>query len=63
MLREKGVLGKCVEFYGPGLDNMTLADLRPLPTWRQSMVQLTVFSQLIKKHLITSSERVAIRIV
>jgi len=26
MLRDKGVVGKFVEFYGPGLDNMTLAD-------------------------------------
>ncbi len=26
MLRKKGVVGKFVEFYGPGLDNMTLAD-------------------------------------
>ena len=26
MLRQKGVVGKFVEFYGPGLSNMTLAD-------------------------------------
>lgn len=26
MLREKGVVGKFVEFYGPGLDHLTLAD-------------------------------------
>ncbi|MCH9808173.1 MAG: aconitate hydratase AcnA [Alphaproteobacteria bacterium] len=26
MLRKRGVVGKFVEFYGPGLDNMTLAD-------------------------------------
>ena len=26
MLRKKGVVGKFVEFYGPGLDNLTLAD-------------------------------------
>jgi len=26
MLRRKGVVGKFVEFFGPGLDNMTLAD-------------------------------------
>jgi aconitase A len=26
MLRQKGVVGKFVEFYGPGLDSMTLAD-------------------------------------
>ena len=26
MLREKGVVGKFVEFYGPGLSNLTLAD-------------------------------------
>jgi hypothetical protein len=26
MLRKKGVVGKFVEFFGPGLDNLTLAD-------------------------------------
>jgi aconitate hydratase len=26
MLRKRGVVGKFVEFYGPGLDNLTLAD-------------------------------------
>ncbi|MFX8856403.1 aconitase family protein, partial [Acinetobacter baumannii] len=26
MLRKKGVVGKFVEFFGPGLDNMSLAD-------------------------------------
>jgi aconitate hydratase len=26
MLRKKGVVGKFVEFYGPGLDNLTIAD-------------------------------------
>jgi aconitate hydratase len=26
MLRQKGVVGRFVEFYGPGLDNMTVAD-------------------------------------
>ena len=26
MLREAGVVGKFVEFYGPGLDNMTIPD-------------------------------------
>ena len=26
ILRHKGVVGKFVEFYGPGLDNLTLAD-------------------------------------
>src|SRR6185436_7440812 len=26
MLRKKGVVGKFVEFYGPGLSNLTLAD-------------------------------------
>ncbi len=26
MLRDRGVVGKFVEFYGPGLDNLTLAD-------------------------------------
>ena len=26
MLRKKGVVGKFVEFYGPGLDNLSLED-------------------------------------
>src|SRR5581483_1426066 len=26
MLRQKGVVGRFVEFYGPGLDNLPLAD-------------------------------------
>src|SRR5207302_8158476 len=26
MLRQKGVVGRFVEFYGPGLDSMTVAD-------------------------------------
>jgi aconitate hydratase len=26
MLRKKGVVGKFVEFYGPGVSNLTLAD-------------------------------------
>lgn len=26
MLRKKGVVGKFVEFYGPGVTNLTLAD-------------------------------------
>ena len=29
-LREKGVVGQFVEFYGPGLDGMTLADRAPI---------------------------------
>ncbi len=30
MLREKGVVGHFVEFYGPGLDHLTLADRAPI---------------------------------
>jgi aconitate hydratase len=30
ILREKGVVGRFVEFYGPGLDHMTLADRAPI---------------------------------
>lgn len=26
MLRKRGVVGKFVEFFGPGLDNLSLAD-------------------------------------
>jgi len=36
MLRKKGVVGKFVEFFGPGLDSMRLAESRHrLPTWAE----------------------------
>jgi len=30
LLREKGVVGHFVEFFGPGVDELTLADRAPL---------------------------------
>jgi aconitate hydratase len=34
MLRKKGVVGKFVEFFGPGLDRCRWPTARPSPTWR-----------------------------
>ncbi len=33
ILRKQGVVDKFVEFYGPGLSNLGLADAQPSPTW------------------------------
>ncbi len=50
-LRKKGVVGKFVEFYGPGLVNLTSPIARRLRTWRQNMAQRWVSSPLMKKRL------------
>ena len=49
MLREKGVVGKFVEFYGEGLKNLTLLIGRLSQTWRQSMELPVVFFLSMKK--------------
>jgi hypothetical protein len=48
MLRQKGVVGKFVEFYGDGLADLPLADVRLLPIWHLNMVQPVVSSRLMK---------------
>ena len=50
-LRKKGVVGKFVEFFGPGVTDLPLAIERLLLTWLLNMVQLVVSSQLMKSHL------------
>ena len=39
MLRRKGVVGKFVEFFGPGLDELGLATARRSATWRPNTVR------------------------
>lgn len=52
-LREMKVVGKFVEFFGPGLSSMTLAIVRPSPTWRLNMVRPAASSRLTMKCLTT----------
>ena len=49
MLREKGVVGKFVEFYGDGLDKLPLADRATIANMAPNMEQLVGFSQSITK--------------
>ena len=51
MLREKGVVGKFVEFYGPGLHELRWLIARPLAIWLQNMAQLVDYFLLMKKPL------------
>ena len=44
MLRDKGVVGKFVEFYGDGLKNLLLQIEQLSQIWLQNMAQLVVFS-------------------
>jgi len=39
MLRRRGVVGKFVEFFGPGLDHLTIEDRATIGTWRPNTVQ------------------------
>lgn len=48
MLRQKGVVGKFVEFYGDGLATYHLLTVQPSLIWHLNMVQLVVSSQLMK---------------
>ena len=43
MLRQKGVVGKFVEFYGDGLAELPLADRATIANMAPNMVQLVVF--------------------
>ena len=52
MLRKKGVVGKFVEFFGPGLHDLPLLIAQRLPIWRLNMAQLVDFFLLIMRHLI-----------
>ena len=61
MLRKHGVVGKFVEFYGPGMTDLPLADRAHLPIWPLNMVRLAGSSLLIKLQSITSSSPQEIR--
>ena len=49
MLRDKGVVGKFVEFYGEGLKNLTLADRATIANMAPEYGAHAVF-QLTMKH-------------
>ena len=53
MLRELGVVGKFVEFYGDGLDHLPSRIRRQSPIWRRNMARHAVSSRLMKKRSIT----------
>jgi len=53
MLRKKGVVGKFVEFFGPGLANLPLPTARPSPTWRPSTAPPAASSRSTRKHCVT----------
>jgi len=48
ILRKKGVVGRFVEFFGPGLDDMTVEDARQTPTCRRNMGRPVVSSRSIR---------------
>ena len=50
MLRAHGVVGRFVEFYGPGLDALPLADRATMRTWRQNMARPAASFQLMRRH-------------
>jgi aconitate hydratase len=57
MLRKKGVVGKFVEFYGAGLDNMSLADRRPSATWRRNTAPPAASSRSTRNHRLSDHVR------
>ena len=48
ILRDKGVVGKFVEFYGEGLKNLSLADRATISNMAPGMVQLVDFPTMMK---------------
>lgn len=52
MLRKKGVVGKFVEFYGPGLSNISLADRATVANMAPEYGATVGFSLLTPNHLI-----------
>jgi aconitate hydratase len=58
MLRAKGVVGKFVEFYGPGLDTICRwPTVRPLPTWRRNTARPAASSRSTMKRCATCATR------
>jgi aconitate hydratase len=54
MLRQKGVVGKFVEFYGEGLDRLPLADRPRSPTWRRNTARPAASSRSTARRCATS---------
>jgi aconitate hydratase len=49
MLRKLGVVGKFVEFFGPGLDHLPSPTARPSPTWRRNTARPAASSRSTAK--------------
>jgi aconitate hydratase len=49
MLRKKGVVGKFVEFFGAGLDDLSLADRATIATWRPNTAPPAASSRSIRR--------------
>jgi len=49
MLRKHGVVGKFVEYFGPGLQDLPLADRATIANMALSMGRPAAFSRSIKK--------------
>ena len=56
MLREKGVVGKFVEFFGSGLDTLPLADRATIANMAPEYGATCGFSQLIMRLYVTSTQ-------
>jgi aconitate hydratase len=61
MLREKGVVGKFVEFYGEGLDRCRWPTARPSPTWRRNTARPAASSPSTMKPCATCATPAATR--
>jgi hypothetical protein len=61
MLREKGVVGKFVEFYGAGLDRLPLATAPPSPTWRPNTARPAASSPSTARRCATCATPAATR--
>jgi aconitate hydratase len=53
MLRKKGVVGKFVEFFGPGLDTSRSPTARRSPTWRRNTARPAASSRSTLKRSAT----------
>jgi aconitate hydratase len=53
MLRKHGVVGRFVEYYGPGLAGLSLADRATLPTWRPNTARPAASSASTKRRSTT----------
>ena len=60
MLREHGVVGKFVEFHGPGMSALTLPRAQQSPIWLPNMERLAAFSLSMRRHSNTCDYQVEI---